>query len=223
MPQHTEHAKLARWLVHLNSWGSLSTTSPQATAGGGTVSYADGAEDNASGRLFFYLTPMDETAQHIQEHPTCAFIISEAQMLPSGCDHRDPEDPTCARITILGRMEQIESQTDKQAATAALFSRHPVMQGWPDDHGFQFYELHVQEIHILDWYGGMHILPADEYFAAGLEPADMTIRKRQWRQSALHRAIGSKAMAAFTHHLQGTTGQQLLNRSPLRNKLVKQQ
>lgn len=24
-PDHTEHARLARWLVHLNTWGTLST------------------------------------------------------------------------------------------------------------------------------------------------------------------------------------------------------
>lgn len=32
----------------------------------GVVSFSDGAAGNPSGRLFFYLTPMDETAQNLQ-------------------------------------------------------------------------------------------------------------------------------------------------------------
>lgn len=68
-PDHTEHAKLARWLAHCNTWGTLATqANPDAAASAGVVSYADGGplDSPAAGRMFFYLTPMDETGGHIQ-------------------------------------------------------------------------------------------------------------------------------------------------------------
>lgn len=128
-PSHTEHARLARWLAHMNGWGTLSTQSGCLTDGRldcasawclflsccapvlstpafhagvcgtftyavihlynlclrafmlththhttgshgpstGVVSYADAPPGTAAaGRLFFYLTSMDETGHHVQ-------------------------------------------------------------------------------------------------------------------------------------------------------------
>lgn len=68
-PDHTEHAKLARWLAHYNTWGTLATqASSESAASAGVVSYADGGplDSPAAGRMFFYLTPMDETGGQIQ-------------------------------------------------------------------------------------------------------------------------------------------------------------
>lgn len=31
------------------------------------------------------------------------------------------------------------------------------------------YELRVSSVHLLDWYGGMRIVPASEYYAATLD------------------------------------------------------
>jgi hypothetical protein len=59
---------MARWLVHRNDWGTLSTisrhlsTKHNAVPYGNVVSYSDGPPDNSTGRLLFYLTKMDATA-----------------------------------------------------------------------------------------------------------------------------------------------------------------
>ncbi|KAF8057740.1 RNA pseudouridine synthase 2 [Scenedesmus sp. PABB004] len=171
-PPHDQHAALARWLAHKADWGSLATLTPDGGAAlGGVVSVSDGARDDPSGRLFFYLTPMDETGRNVEAHPQCTLTIAEAQLLPGGCDTTDPEDPTCAKIAVLGRMARVPGGADADAAAAALFSRHPAMRGWPADHGFTMWELHVQEVHLLSFYGGMAVIPAQEFYAADPRPA----------------------------------------------------
>lgn len=45
------------------------------------------------------------------------------------------QEPTCARITMLGRMLPVEA-ADKSLAQQVLFAEHPAMKGWPADHGF---------------------------------------------------------------------------------------
>jgi len=52
------------------------------------------------------------------------------------------------------------------AAVAALAGRHPAMAGWPADHGFAPYELQVERAKVLEWYGGVAIVGAQEYYAA---------------------------------------------------------
>lgn len=51
--------------------------------------------------------------------------------------HLLPQDPTCAKISVLGSMQAVSDGQDVEAAAAALFSRHPAMQKWPQDHGFK--------------------------------------------------------------------------------------
>lgn len=47
-----------------------------------------------------------------------------------------------------------------------LFARHPEMATWPRDHGFLPYELEVGEVHLLDYFGGVHVVSREAYFAA---------------------------------------------------------
>lgn len=50
-----------------------------------------------------------------------------------------------------------------------LFSRHPQMQGWPKGHNFSIYELQIEAIRLLDFYGGAAEISSKDYFAAELE------------------------------------------------------
>lgn len=58
-----------------------------------------------------------------------------------------------------------EAEIDE--ARRLLFARHAAMADWPSDHGFALFELHVDSVKLLDWYGGAHNVTAEEYFAAG--------------------------------------------------------
>lgn len=165
---------MARWLVHEMIWGTLATL--DRTTGdpiGGVVSHSDGPRYNATGRLYFYITNMDELTQNIMAYPRCSYTISEQQGRGDGgafskpCAGVDPEDPACARATLLGEMRAVP-QDQLHVAQEAVFSRHPAMASWPAGHNFQFYELHVDAVHLLNWYGGMVHLTGDEYYASDL-------------------------------------------------------
>ncbi|KAI8466430.1 MAG: pyridoxamine 5'-phosphate oxidase-domain-containing protein [Monoraphidium minutum] len=167
-PPHTEYARMARWLAHASDWGTLAT----ADAGtglpyGGVVSVSDGAPSHPTGRLLFYLTPMDRTTQNLAGGGASALVLAEAQR---GCGPTDPEDPTCAKITVIGRTRPVPPE-GRDEAMQMLVARHPVMADWPEDHGFAPFELEVEEIHLLDFFGGMHVISSDDYFAASLDPA----------------------------------------------------
>ena len=96
-PDHTQHAQLARWLVHLSDWGFVSTISNQSSMHGGayvnSLSISDGVI--STGRLLFYLTPLDLTTKDLLNWPKGSLGLCEAQLLPNGCSGRDPESPTC--------------------------------------------------------------------------------------------------------------------------------
>ena len=39
------------------------------------------------------------------------------------------------------------------------------MESWPENHGFFFSKLDIQNILLLNWYGGAVTVPVEEYFA----------------------------------------------------------
>lgn len=170
-PPHTEHARLARWLVHAVDWGTVSTTSVHldGIAFGNALSYSDGPVGHSTGRLLFYLTTMDATAADVAVHPNATLTICEAQ-LPGGCGDMDPEDPTCAKLSITGELAPVRGGADAEdEARAMLFARHPQMADWPKGHEFQVYELTPATLRLLDFYGGPHDISPTDYFAAELD------------------------------------------------------
>ncbi|KXZ47039.1 hypothetical protein GPECTOR_38g276 [Gonium pectorale] len=166
---------MARWLVHELTWGVLSTLDKNSGEPvGGVVSHSDGARGDPTGRLFFYITPMDELTKNALAHPTVTYTLSEQQRRTGGtsggpCGGLDPEDPACARASLLGKLLRVPDK-DRELAQAAMFARHPRMADWPPGHKFDFFELHVSEVHLLDWYGGMAVISGDDYYAAAPNP-----------------------------------------------------
>ncbi|KAG2432875.1 hypothetical protein HXX76_008607 [Chlamydomonas incerta] len=228
---------MARWLAHETTWGVLSTVDAQSgEAVGGVVSHSDGSRDHATGRIFFYLTPMDELTQNALSHPRCTFTISEVQRRSANsgsstravrgvesvgvvtdssstsgstgardrngissrpCGALDPEDPACARATLVGRVLLVPEQ-DRSLAQTAMFARHPAMADWPTGHQFDFYELHVSEVHVLDWYGGMSIVDGNDYYSADVASPD--------RSSGSSSGGGSSSTTTTTTTIMTLTG-----------------
>lgn len=124
------------------------------------------------GRLFMYLSPMDELTQNLAKDPRVSLTLTQASTA-DGCGAVDPEDPTCARASFLGVAQRLDPQDGPEAAEArrALFARHPAMEGWPDDHSFAVWEVLVREAHLLDYYGGMAVVPGAAYYGEEV-PAD---------------------------------------------------
>lgn len=49
---------------------------------------------------------------------------------------------------------------------ASVGNLHSSVSGWPKDHNFKFYGLKIQDIFLIDWYGGAKTLSVDEYLSA---------------------------------------------------------
>lgn len=155
---------MARWLVQSNDWGVISTVSLHLNGipFGNVVSYSDGPVGNSTGVPYFYLSNLDPTARDVVVIPYCSLTVSESPL--GTCGSTDVENPTCAKITLSGQIHLLEDEdSELNFAAESLFSRHPEMQGWPKDHDFQFYRLAIQDIFLIDWYGGAQPIQVEDY------------------------------------------------------------
>ena len=61
--------------------------------------------------------------------------------------------------TTSGEMEKVADDTEIKWAQYGMFARHPATKHWPVSHGFAFYKLNIENIFVLDFYGGptMHL------------------------------------------------------------------
>lgn len=162
-----DHAAHVRWLVH-NSDYAVATVHSAMEDGypfGHVMSIGDGQNERSTGRIIFYVATVSRFVEDVAKNNKMAVTLTQDQT-ESGCNLFDAEWPMCARASILGKAEKVpESQADE--AAELLFARHPQMKGWAQlKHKWQFYELHVENAFILDWFGGYHTVSRDEYFAA---------------------------------------------------------
>lgn len=71
------------------------------------VSYSDGVPGEGRGIPYFYLTTLDPSARDALEDERTSFTLSE---FPLGtCGEIDPENPTCAKLTLNGKVLKITS------------------------------------------------------------------------------------------------------------------
>lgn len=163
-PDPNDPAASARWLVSQNSWGVLNTISSDLGGApfGNVVSFSDGLPGKGSGIPYFYLTTLDPTAKNALQDQRSSFTISE---YPLGtCGKKDPENPSCAKITLTGKLKVLkENSKEAEIAKSALFVKHPEMRGWPKGHNFQFFKLDIEDIFLINWFGGPKPLTVDQY------------------------------------------------------------
>ncbi|XLU58018.1 hypothetical protein S245_052666, partial [Arachis hypogaea] len=129
---------------------------------GNVVSFSDGIPDQGTGIPYFYLTNLDPTVKNALKDQRASFTVSE---YPLGtCGKIDPENPTCSKITLTGKLILVDEKSkEAEFGRNALFSKHSEMKGWPMDHNFQVYKLEIENIFLIDWFGGPKPLTVDEY------------------------------------------------------------
>lgn len=163
-PDPDNAAATARWLVAQNSWGVLNTISSELGGApfGNVVSFSDGPPEKGTGIPYFYLTALDPTARDAMKDERASFTISE---YPIGtCGKIDPENPTCSKITLTGKLKIVDKNAkEAEFAESSLFSKHVEMKDWPKDHNFQFFKLEIENIFLIDWFGGPKPLTLDDY------------------------------------------------------------
>uniref|UniRef100_A0A3Q3XCP9 CREG-like beta-barrel domain-containing protein n=1 Tax=Mola mola TaxID=94237 RepID=A0A3Q3XCP9_MOLML len=168
-PPHQETARTARYIAHYSDWGHLATISTQdkikGLPFGNIFSVSDGPLDNSTGVVYFYVTPMDNTVSDLRSNPYASLTFSEAEGEFCRQMVYDPEDPRCARLTLTGKMVEVEPE-ELEFAKEAMFSRHPVMAKWPVGHKWFFMKLELVQVWLQDWIGGVSLIPLEDYFKA---------------------------------------------------------
>ncbi|XP_059670227.1 uncharacterized protein LOC132315830 [Cornus florida] len=163
-PKPDNAAPFARWLVSQSSWGVLNTISSDLGGApfGNVVSFSDGLPGKGRGIPYFYLTTLDPTASNALKDQRSSFTISE---YPIGtCNKADPENPTCSKITLTGKLRVLdENSSEAKFAQTALFAKHPEMKDWPKDHDFQIFKLEIEDIFMINWFGGPKPLTVEQY------------------------------------------------------------
>jgi len=189
-PEFTAKADTARWLVHSLDWGVVSTISSrlgqegQSVPFGNVYSFVDGPCDGSTGIPYIYGTYLDQTYKDAMNNDIVSLTLSESS-LSSVCSQRkgldscmlgtkygDPENPVCARLTLTGQLitlneKDSSSKEEFKFAKNALFERHPSMAEWPAGHNWVIAKIDIQDIWLIDYYGGASILDPKDYFAAG--------------------------------------------------------
>ncbi|XP_039131089.1 protein CREG1-like isoform X1 [Dioscorea cayenensis subsp. rotundata] len=160
----------ARWLVSQNLWGVLSTISSEL--GGvpfgcrNVVSFSDGLPGEGHGIPYFYLTALDPTARDALKNMSSSLTLSEVPL--GSCGKIDPENPTCAKLTLNGKLKLVDVKTPEgKFALSALFAKHAEMKNWPKEHNFQIFKLDIEHIFLIDWFGGPKPLTPYQYFNPG--------------------------------------------------------
>ena len=88
---------------------------------------------------------------------------------PSG----DPENPMCARLTLTGKLVALDDDSEEhEFAKKAFFERHPAMANWPQGHGWVIAKIVIQDIWLIDFFGGATVLDPKDYFAASFSGDD---------------------------------------------------
>ncbi|EPS58204.1 hypothetical protein M569_16613, partial [Genlisea aurea] len=103
-PLPDDAADFARWLITTSSWGVLNTISIEwdGSPFGNVVSFSDGLPDEeGKGIPYFYLSPLDPTPNDAMRDRRSSFTVSEYAL--GTCSDKDPENPSCAKITLLGK------------------------------------------------------------------------------------------------------------------------
>ena len=79
----------------------------------------------------------------------------------------DAQDPPCGRVILTGTYSRLEDNSEEaEFAKTALFEKHPGMAYWPVDHGFYFAKMNVEYVTLLASFGGVNLIPVEDYFAA---------------------------------------------------------
>ncbi|XP_051117739.1 LOW QUALITY PROTEIN: uncharacterized protein LOC127242296, partial [Andrographis paniculata] len=179
-PPPDNAAVFARWLVSQSSWGVLNTISSDwgGSPFGNVISFSDGLPGKGKGIPYFYMTTFDPTARNALKDRRSSFTVSEYSL--GTCGKKDPENPTCAKITLIGKLELLEGNSEEtEFARTALFIKHPEMRSWPKSHKFQVFKLEIKSIFMINWFGGAKLFTVEQYLQAQMEAQGITGTEQQ--------------------------------------------
>lgn len=135
------------------------------------VSIADSVEgEKSTGQIYMILTDLHFPEQDLLVNNKLTLLFSMEQY--KNCS--DAMEPTCARLTITGKLLKIPGGTEEhEFGMNAMLSRHPIVKKWIlyPYHEFYLAKVEVQYIMLQDFYGRPNNVAVEDYFAA--EPEEL--------------------------------------------------
>jgi len=170
-PPHEQVARMARYITHKSDWAAMATIAARDPIVGfpfaNVFSVSDGPLDNSTGVPYIYISPWEISAQDLTHNNKASLTMSLAQGNYCAKNDYDPEDPRCAHVILTGEFIKLDPESEEEKfAQEALFSRHPVMDDWPEGHHWFFAKIDIKNILILDYFGGAVTVPVADYFNA---------------------------------------------------------
>uniref|UniRef100_A0A1B6EAA0 CREG-like beta-barrel domain-containing protein n=1 Tax=Clastoptera arizonana TaxID=38151 RepID=A0A1B6EAA0_9HEMI len=170
-PPVEQTARMARYIVHTSDWCTISTVNsynsstmyPKARV----YSFADGIDIFSTGIPYIYASLRDPEIQTLVINNRSSVSVSLAQSDYCRQHNYDPEDPRCGQVILTGQFSFVENGTQEYTtARNSLFIRHPAMVYWPKSHHWKIGKLNIQEVQVVDNFGGSKYPSINEYFQA---------------------------------------------------------
>lgn len=164
----TDHAKVARNLVHNSDWAAVGTISVDSKILGFPMVNVISVADNKEGVIYFMLVDLDFTGQDWRKQNNVTFLFTQDVNGECRANKKDPMEPTCARAMLSGNVIEIVEQKEKDSAEKLFLKRHPAGAKWIESHEFYLCKLNIEHIYVLDFYGGPHEVSAEDYYKSPL-------------------------------------------------------
>lgn len=113
IPPHEDYPRMARYVVHTSNWTSMGSLSTLENIKGfpmvNVISIADSPlNEPSTGRIYFFLTMLDFTAQDVSRDNRVTLMFSLDQDGSCSKNGIDPMEPTCARVMISGSVTKVK-------------------------------------------------------------------------------------------------------------------
>jgi len=155
--------------MHVSDWTTMATFSVQMPGypKANVFSVSDGTLGNSSGIPYFYLSDMEISVHDLEKNNKASITMSLAQGDYCQKKSLDPEDPRCAHLILTGKVVTLDENTEEyKFAKEGLFSRHSAMSSWPSNHGWTVRKLEIENIMLLDFFGGVKTVELKDYLTA---------------------------------------------------------
>lgn len=63
-----------------------------------------------------------------------------------------------------GKLIEVISESEVMKAKKVLFKRHPSMKLWPSNHEFKVFKFDIENLFLINFYGGAPKLSVEDYF-----------------------------------------------------------
>lgn len=164
----TDHAKVARNLVHNSAWAAVGTISVDSKIPGFPMVNVISVADSKEGVIYFMLVDLDFTGQDWRKKNNVTFLFTQDVNGECRAQKKDPMEPTCARAMMSGNVNEVVEEKEKETALKFFLKKHPAGASWIETHEFYLCKLNIENIYVLDFYGGPHQVSAEDYYKASL-------------------------------------------------------